>query len=586
MKKRNSLQTLRKLSPYLKKHTLGFVGVLLLAALSVVLSLYIPILVGWGIDAMIEGAVDFATLSGYLVQIGICTALAALAQWLMGLLNQRVAWGIVKDIRNHAFEKLQKLPLSYMDTHPTGDTVSRIITDADTLSDGLLMGFTQLFTGALTIVGTLGFLVYLNMWIALAVVILTPLSLFVARFIANRTYRMFHLQSTVRGEQTALIDELIAGEKVVQAFSHEEESLQAFEEVNNRLTKASFRATFFSSLTNPATRVVNNLVYAAVALIGGFMLIHPGILPLFVTFGVGQLTSSLSYANQYTKPFNEISGVVTELQNAFACADRITNLLEEEEEIPDREDALTPKEVKGYVTLQNVAFSYVEEVPLIEHLSLHVTPGMKVAIVGPTGCGKTTLINLLMRFYDVKEGCILVDGTDIRDMTRRGLRSSYGMVLQDTWIRGGTVRDNLTMGRDVGDEEMIAAAKAAHAHSFIRRLPKGYDTVLTEDGGGLSLGQKQLLCIARVMLTHPPMLILDEATSFIDTHTEKRVQDAFQTLMQGRTTFVVAHRLSTVQDADLILVMENGHVVETGRHEELLQKGGLYTTIYNSQFET
>ena len=580
-----SLATLRTLYPYLKRHIPLFVVVLLLATISVALSLYLPILIGRAINGMIDvGQVDWGTILRLLPIMGLAIGVSALAQWLIGVLNQRAAYAIVQDLRQDAFDRLTRLPLSYLDSHPTGDIVSRMIADADTLSDGLLLGFTQLFTGLLTIVGTLGFLIYLNVWIALAVAILTPLSLLVARFIANNTHSMFVKQSKTRGEQTAMIDEMIEGQRVVQAFSREDESLAAFQEVNERLEKVSFRAIFFSSLTNPSTRAVNNLVYAVVALLGGFMLLYPEAMPLFVAFGVGELTACLSYANQYTKPFNEISGVIAELQNAFACAERICQLIHETPETPDEEDAISLTQAKGDVALSHVAFSYDKSRPLLTDITLEVKQGQRIAIVGPTGCGKTTLINLLMRFYDVDAGAILVDGHDIRSLTRHSLRTSFGMVLQDSWIRGATVRENLTMGRSFTEEEVIAAAKAAHAHSFIRRLPNGYDTVLTGDSS-LSQGQKQLISIARVMLLSPPILILDEATSSIDTHTERKIQDAFDTLMEGRTSFIVAHRLSTVRDADCILVMQDGKIVESGKHETLLQKGGLYTTIYNSQFE-
>ncbi len=580
-----SLATLRTLYPYLKRHIPLFVVVLLLTTISVALSLYLPILIGRAINGMIDvGKVDWDTILRLLPIMGLAIGVSALAQWLIGVLNQRAAYAIVQDLRQDAFDRLTRLPLSYLDSHPTGDIVSRMIADADTLSDGLLLGFTQLFTGLLTIVGTLGFLIYLNVWIALAVAILTPLSLLVARFIANNTHSMFVKQSKTRGEQTAMIDEMIEGQRVVQAFSREDESLATFQEVNQRLEKVSFRAIFFSTLTNPSTRAVNNLVYAVVALLGGFMLLYPEAMPLFVAFGVGELTACLSYANQYTKPFNEISGVIAELQNAFACAERICQLIHETPETPDEEDAISLTQAKGDVALSHVAFSYDKSRPLLTDITLEVKQGQRIAIVGPTGCGKTTLINLLMRFYDVDAGAILVDGHDIRSLTRHSLRTSFGMVLQDSWIRGATVRENLTMGRSFTEEEVIAAAKAAHAHSFIRRLPNGYDTVLTGDSS-LSQGQKQLISIARVMLLSPPILILDEATSSIDTHTERKIQDAFDTLMEGRTSFIVAHRLSTVRDADCILVMQDGKIVESGKHETLLQKGGLYTTIYNSQFE-
>ena len=586
MKKNTSMTALRGLGPYLGRHIPALILVLLLSTVSVALTLYLPILIGQAIDGMIgQGRVDFTLVLSLLPRMVVCIALTALCQWLIGAINQKMAFAIVRDLRKDAFHRLTRLPLSYLDSHPTGDIVSRVISDADTVSDGLLMGFTQLFTGVLTIIGTLAFLIYLNVWIAIAVVVLTPISLFVARFIAKRTYTMFRRQSETRGLQTALIAVMVAGQKTVQAFSYEKESMARFEDVNNRLQKDSLRATFFSSLTNPCTRAVNNIVYAVVALIGAFMLTHEGVLPVFVAFGVGQLASCLSYANQYTKPFNEISGVVTELQNALACAARLIELIHQTPETPDAADARVLTDAEGEIALDGVAFSYTPDRELLKDLTLRVRPGMRVAIVGPTGCGKTTLINLLMRFYDVDEGAISVDGTDIRSITRHSLRASYGMVLQDTWVRNATVRENLTMGRDVSEEEMIAAAKAAHAHSFIRRLPNGYDTVLSGENGGLSQGQCQLLSIARVMLTHPPMLILDEATSSIDTRTERRIQDAFDTLMQGRTTFIVAHRLSTVRDADCILVMQAGRVVDMGTHEELLARPGLYREIYNSQFE-
>ena len=582
------LTAIRTLSPYLKRHIGGLMFTLLMAIISVALTLLIPILVGRAIDAIVdEGNVDFARVGVMMLYIGIAIGITALAQWLMNISNNQIAYEIVEDLRRDALGSIQHLPLSYLDSHPTGDVVSRVIQDADTVADGLLMGFTQLFTGFLTILGTLGCLVWLNLPIAIAVVVLTPLSLFVAKFIATRTYHMFQLQSKTRGEQTAFIDEMIGGQKVVQAFSHGDEAEETFTELNERLRQHSLRATFFSSLVNPSTRVVNNLVYAVVALLGALMMIYPdAIVTLGAPLTVGTIATCLSYANQYTKPFNEISGVITELQNAAACAARITALIEEPKEISDEEgERLT--EVTGDMTLTDVSFSYTPDRPLIQHLSLAVKAGMRVAIVGPTGCGKTTLINLLMRFYDVKEGSITLDGYDIRSLTRHSLRSNIGMVLQDTWVRGGTVRENIAMGAPhATDEEIVAAAKAAHAHGFIKRLPQGYDTYLAGDGGGLSQGEKQLLSIARVMLTKPELLILDEATSSIDTRTERKIQDAFHHLMEGRTSFIVAHRLSTIREADLILVMRDGNVIEQGTHETLLSQKGFYYTLYNSQFDT
>jgi ATP-binding cassette subfamily B protein len=505
--------------------------------------------------------------------------LTGAAQWLMNTCNNRMTYGIVRDIRRDAFDKIEKLPLSYIDSHSHGDIVSRIIADVDTFADGLLMGFTQLFSGVATIIGTLIFMLTINVKITLVVVIITPVSLFVASFIAKKTYSMFRLQSKTRGEQTALIEEMIGNQKVVQAFNHEDEALEKFDEINSRLKKCSLRAIFFSSLTNPCTRFVNSLVYAGVGVTGALSAISG------VGITVGQLSCFLTYANQYTKPFNEISGVITELQNALACAARIFELIEEPEEVPDSEDAVVLKEADGRVDIENVYFSYVPEQKLIENFNLHVTSGQRVAIVGPTGCGKTTLINLLMRFYDVDAGTISVSGTDIQKMTRASLRKNYGMVLQETWLRRGTIRDNIIMGKpDATEEEILAAAKASHAHSFIRRLPDGYDTMITEDGGNLSQGQKQLLCITRVMLCLPPMLILDEATSSIDTRTESRIQKAFLTMMKGRTSFIVAHRLSTIRESDIILVMKDGHVIEQGNHESLLSQGGFYAELYNSQF--
>ncbi len=577
---------IKALKPYLVRRTPLLLLTLLLAAVSVALTLLVPILIGWAIDAIVgEGNVDFARVGSLLLAVGISEAITALAQWLISALNNRIAFGIVHDLRRDAFAKIVHLPLSYTDTHPTGDIVSRVIADADAVSDGLLMGFTQLFTGVLTIVGTLGILVYLSPWIALAVVALTPLSLFVARFIAKRTYTMFHAQSATRGEQTAFIDEMIGGQKVVQAFSHGKANEERFDEINERLRKHSLRATFFSSMVNPSTRVINNTVYAVVALLGALMMIYPGGV-WGAAMTVGTLFSCLAYANQYTKPFNEISGVITELQNAFACAARIGELIHAEARIPDASDAHLLTDPEGEVTFDHVAFSYVPERPLMKDLSLHAAAGMKIAIVGPTGCGKTTLINLLMRFYDVTDGAVRVDGYDIRALTRESLRRNIGMVLQDTWIRHATVRDNIRIGNpDATEEEIVAAARAAHAHGFIKRLPQGYDTVLAGDGEGLSAGQKQLLSIARVMLIHPAMLILDDATSSIDTRTEKKIQDAFTHLMEGRTSFIVAHRLSTIREADLILVMRDGDVIEQGTHAELLAEGGFYAELYNSQFE-
>ncbi len=577
---------LRALAPYLKRRIPLLILTLLLAAVSVTLTLIVPILVGRAIDRIIdEGIVDFAYVGRMMGYVGIAVGVTVIAQWVMSALNNRIAFGMVHDMRQDAFARIVRLPLSYTDSHPTGDIVSRVIADADTVSDGLLMGFTQLFSGVLTIVGTLGILLYLSPWIALAVVALTPISLFVARFIANRTYTMFHAQSATRGEQTAFIDEMIGGQKVVQAFSHGEENQKKFDEINERLRQHSLRATFFSSMVNPSTRVINNTVYALVALLGALMMIYPGWI-WGAGMTIGTMFSCLAYANQYTKPFNEISGVITELQNAFACASRIGELIHAETEIPDAPDALMLTSAEGEVAFDHVAFSYVEDRPLMHDLSLTAHAGMRIAIVGPTGCGKTTLINLIMRFYDVTGGAVTVDGYDIRTLTRESLRRNIGMVLQDTWVRHATVRDNIRMGRpDATEEEIIAAARAAHAHSFIKRLPNGYDTVLAGDGEGLSAGQKQLLSIARVMLIRPTMLILDEATSSIDTRTERKVQDAFHHLMEGRTSFIVAHRLSTIREADLILVMRDGDVIEQGTHEALLAKGGFYSDLYNSQFE-
>lgn len=572
-------EALRKVLSRLKKYRVLIALSILFAAVTVALTLYVPVLVGDTIDMIVgPGDVNFTGIASSLVQIAIIVCVTALLQWLMNTINNKITFQVVRDVRSEAFRKLQILPLKYLDAHSHGEIVSRVIADVDQFADGLLMGFTQLFTGVLTILGTLFFMLSIHAGITLVVVLLTPISLFVASFIARRTYAMFKLQSETRGEQTALIDEMIGNQKVVQAFSHEDEALEKFDEINERLTKYSLRATFFSSITNPATRFVNSVVYAGVGLTGALVAIAGAIT-------VGDLTCLLSYANQYTKPFNEISGVVTELQNALACAGRIFELIEEEPQTPEKENAVELTDVKGNVSLTDVEFSYDPKRPLIRNFNLSVKPGQRVAIVGPTGCGKTTVINLLMRFYDVQGGCIRVEGEDIREVTRRSLRSGYGMVLQETWLKAGTIRENILMGRpDATEEEMIAAAKASHAHGFIRRLPQGYDTVITEDGGSLSQGQKQLLCIARVMLCRPPMLILDEATSSIDTRTELKVQEAFARLMQGRTSFIVAHRLSTIREADVILVMRDGNIVEQGNHESLLAKGGFYAELYNSQF--
>lgn len=580
---------LRALAPYLKRHIPAMILTLFFAAVSVALTLLLPILIGRAIDCIIGvDNVDFAKIARLLLAVGIAVGATAIAQWLLGACNNKIAFEIVRDLRRDAMHRIQHLPLAYLDTHPTGDIVSRVIADAETVADGLLLGFTQLFSGVLTILGTLGILIYLNVWIALCVVVLTPLSLFVARFIARRTYAMFRRQSETRGEQTALIDEMIGGQRVVQAFRYEKRSQARFDEVNERLRRHSLRATFFSSLTNPCTRAVNNLVYAVVALLGALLLIYPGgALSVGTAFTVGTLFSCLSYANQYTKPFNEISGVVTELQNAFACALRIEELITAEPEVPDADDARLLEDPLGAVAFSHVSFSYVPEVPLMRDLSLEAEPGQRIAIVGPTGCGKTTLINLIMRFYDVTGGHVSVDGADIRTLTRASLRGSIGMVLQDTWVRHATVRENICLGREEAtEEEMIAAAKAAHVHGFVSRLPEGYDTMLSEGGEELSQGQRQLISIARVMLTHPKILILDEATSSIDTRTERKVQEAFERLMAGRTSFIVAHRLSTIRSADMILVMRAGDVVEMGTHNDLMARGGFYATLYNSQFES
>lgn len=584
--KKNTAQkgTLRKVLKYVQRHGFFMVLSILFAAITVALTLYTPILIGDAIDLIVgKGQVDFAGIAAILIKTGIIIGITALIQWLMNTINNRITYHVVRDIRNEAFRKIEILPLSYIDAHPYGDIVNRVIADADQFADGLLMGFTQLFTGIVTILGTLFFLFSISWKIAIVVVIVTPLSLFIARFIANRTYRMFRVQSETRGQQTAFIDEMIGNQKVVQAFSHEGEALEKFDRINDRLADCSLRATFYSSLTNPCTRFVNSVVYAGVALAGALICIATA--GAVNPFTIGQLSACLSYANQYTKPFNEISGVVTELQNALACASRLFELIEEEPQIPEPADAVELADVKGSVELNDVSFSYVPDRKLIEGLNLSVKPGQRIAIVGPTGCGKTTIINLLMRFYDVNSGSITVEGTDIRNATRNSLRSSYGMVLQETWLRSGTIRDNIVMGKpDATDEEIIAAAKASHAHSFIKRLPQGYDTVITEDGGSLSQGQKQLLCITRVMLCLPPMLILDEATSSIDTRTEIKIQDSFAKMMNDRTSFIVAHRLSTIREADVILVMKDGHIIEQGNHEELLAKNGFYANLYNSQF--
>ena len=584
--KKNTAQkgTLKKVLKYVQRHGFFMVLSILFAAITVALTLYTPILIGDAIDLIVgKGQVDFAGIAAILIKTGIIIGITALIQWLMNTINNRITYHVVRDIRNEAFRKIEILPLSYIDAHPYGDIVNRVIADADQFADGLLMGFTQLFTGIVTILGTLFFLFSISWKIAIVVVIVTPLSLFIARFIANRTYRMFRVQSETRGQQTAFIDEMIGNQKVVQAFSHEGEALEEFDRINDRLADCSLKATFYSSLTNPCTRFVNSVVYAGVALAGALICIATA--GAVNPFTIGQLSACLSYANQYTKPFNEISGVVTELQNALACASRLFELIEEEPQIPEPADAVELADVKGSVELNDVSFSYVPDRKLIEGLNLSVKPGQRIAIVGPTGCGKTTIINLLMRFYDVNSGSITVEGTDIRNATRNSLRSSYGMVLQETWLRSGTIRDNIVMGKpDATDEEIIAAAKASHAHSFIKRLPQGYDTVITEDGGSLSQGQKQLLCITRVMLCLPPMLILDEATSAIDTRTEIKIQDSFAKMMNGRTSFIVAHRLSTIREADVILVMKDGHIIEQGNHEELLAKNGFYANLYNSQF--
>ena len=575
----NQMTVLKKVLRRIRRYWGSLILSLLLATLYVVMTLYIPILVGNAIDCIVDaGRVDFAAMSVYLRGVVICAAVAALSQWLMSELNNRMTYQVTRDIRNEAFAHIQKLPLSYLDAHPQGDIVSRVIADVDTFADGLLMGFTQLFTGIMTILGTLLFMLRIHWGIALVVVCITPLSLLVANFIATRTYSMFRLQTVTRGEQTGLIDETIGNIKVVRAFGHEDASMEQFDEINGRLQKASLKAIFFSSLVNPCTRFVNSVVYAGVGLTGALIAIGGGI-------SVGNLTSFLNSANQYTKPFNEISGVVTELQNALACAGRVFELIEAPERTPEPENPQQPETVQGSVEIHDLKFSYVPEKPLIDDFNLSVKPGQRIAIVGPTGCGKTTFINLLMRFYDPQGGEILLDGVNTRIMRRDDLRHCVGMVLQDTWLKAGTIRENIAMGKpDATEEEILAAAKQAHAHSFIRRLPKGYDTEISENGGNLSQGQKQLLCIARVMLCLPPMLFLDEATSSIDTRTEIKIQKAFDTMMRGRTSFIVAHRLSTIREADVILVMKDGHIVEQGKHEELLQKQGFYAKLYQSQF--
>ena len=572
-------ETIKKVLHYIRRYRFFLIASLVLALITVVLTLYVPILTGQAVDLIVgKGQVDFAGVYRICVKIGIAILLTMVAQWVMNVANNKITYSVVRDIRTDAFEKIQVLPLSYIDSHSYGGIVSRVIADADQFADGLLMGFTQLFTGVITILGTLGFMLSVSVPIALVVVVLTPVSLFVAAFIAKRTYQMFRMQSETRGEQTALIEEMIGNQKVVQAFGQEKEVGDRFDEINDRLSKYSLQGTFFSSITNPSTRFVNALVYAAVGVFGAFFAIQGGI-------SVGQLSCFLSYANQYTKPFNEISGVVTELQNAIACAGRVLELIEETPEIPDSEDAINLGKADGKVEIEDVYFSYEPNQKLIEHFNLQVKPGQRVAIVGPTGCGKTTLINLLMRFYDVNSGAIKVSEKDIRKVTRESLRANYGMVLQETWLKQGTIRENIVMGREnATDDEVLAAAKASHAHSFIKRLPNGYDTVIGEDGGSLSAGQKQLLCITRVMLCLPPMLILDEATSSIDTRTEIKIQEAFAKMMKGRTSFIVAHRLSTIQEADIILVMKDGHIIEQGRHEELLAKKGFYANLYESQF--
>lgn len=576
---KTSSQTVKKVIIRIKKYWVFLILSIIMATITVASSLYVPILVGNAIDYIIGPSnVNFRLIAQILAEIGVVIGITALSQWIMNICNNKITYHVTRDIRDEAIEKIEHLPLKYIDGHSYGEIVSRVIADVDQFADGLLMGFTQFFSGVMTILGTLGFMLSINVKITLVVVLITPVSFFVASFIAKRTYKMFKLQSETRGEQTALIDEMIGGQKVVSAYCHEEEAVRQFDEINDRLQKYSFNAIFFSSITNPSTRFVNSLVYAGVAVTGAISAIYGRLT-------VGQLSCFLSYANQYTKPFNEISGVVTELQNAIACASRVFELIEEEPEAAESSNAVNLENVDGRVDLNDVEFSYVPDKKLIEDFNLHVKKGQKIAIVGPTGCGKTTIINLLMRFYDVNSGSIDVSGVDIRELTRRSLRAGYGMVLQDTWLKSGTIRENIIMGRpDATDEEIIEAAKAAHSHGFIKRLPNGYDTVIGEDGGSLSQGQKQLLCITRVMLCHPPMLILDEATSSIDTRTEIKIQNAFNKLMEGRTSFIVAHRLSTIQSADVILVMKDGHIIEQGNHEELLAKNGFYKKLYESQF--
>lgn len=578
-KQKSQAATLKKVIRRLGRYRIFLVFSILLATVSVALTLYIPKLTGHAVDYVIgKGKVNFPGVIQVMIQIGVCTLITALAQWLMNVCNNKMTYQMVQDIRNEAFDKIEQLPLKYIDGHPYGEVVSRVIADVDQFSDGLLMGFTQLFTGIATIIGTFCFMLSVNVSITFVVVLITPVSFFVANFIAKRTFRMFRLQSEIRGEQTGLIDEMIGNQKVVQAFGRGEDATERFDEVNKRLQEASLRATFFSSITNPATRFVNSLVYTGVGITGAFAVVRGAM-------SVGQLSSFLSYANQYTKPFNEISGVVTEFQNAIACAQRVFTLIDEEPQIPEPEHAVHLTDIDGNVKVEDVSFSYLPGQHLIEDFNLEVKPGQRIAIVGPTGCGKTTLINLLMRFYDVNAGSIKVEDIDIREMTRKSLRAGYGMVLQETWLKTGTIRENIAMGRpDATEEEIVEAAKASHIHNYIRRLPKGYDTWITEDGGGLSQGQKQLLCIARVMLCRPPMLILDEATSSIDTRTEIKIQQAFAKLMEGRTTFIVAHRLSTIREADVILVMKDGKIIEQGNHEVLMKKKGFYHHLYESQF--
>lgn len=578
-KQKSQAATLKEVICRLGRYRIFLVFSILLATVSVALTLYIPKLTGHAVDYVIgKGEVNFPGVIRVMIQIGVCTLITALAQWLMNVCNNKMTYQMVQDIRNEAFDKIEQLSLKYIDGHPYGEVVSRVIADVDQFSDGLLMGFTQLFTGIATIVGTFCFMLSVNVSITFVVVLITPVSFFVANFIAKRTFRMFRLQSEIRGEQTGLIDEMIGNQKVVQAFGRGEDVTERFDEVNKRLQEASLRATFFSSITNPATRFVNSLVYTGVGITGAFAVVRGAM-------SVGQLSSFLSYANQYTKPFNEISGVVTEFQNAIACAQRVFTLIDEDPQIPEPEHAVHLTDIDGNVKVENVSFSYLPGQHLIEDFNLEVKPGQRIAIVGPTGCGKTTLINLLMRFYDVNAGSIKVEDIDIREMTRKSLRAGYGMVLQETWLKTGTIRENIAMGRpDATEEEIVEAAKASHIHNYIRRLPKGYDTWITEDGGGLSQGQKQLLCIARVMLCRPPMLILDEATSSIDTRTEIKIQQAFAKLMEGRTTFIVAHRLSTIREADVILVMKDGKIIEQGNHEVLMKKEGFYHHLYESQF--